>query len=101
MTPRDFYEHDMLHAEVNVGLSYYTGDIRLFHGRFVKLVEDLPMEKRKNVELAYFVLLHETGQNFINFQKIKHHSFYIGNILSNAIRKLGGRRPVTKLTCEK
>ncbi len=88
MTPRDFYEHDMLHAEVNSGLSYYTGDIRLFHSRFVKLVENLPVEKRKNVELAYFVLLHETGQNFINFQQIKHHPFYIGNILRNSIQGL-------------
>ena len=91
MTPRDFYEHDMLHAEINVGLSHYTGDIKLFHSRFVKLVEDFPMEKRKNVEFAYFVLFHEIGQNFINFHENKLHPFYVGNMLNNAIHTLEER----------
>ena len=88
MTPRDFYEHDMFHAEINAKLSHYTGDIKLFYSRFVKLVEDFPMEKRKNVEFAYFVLFHEIGQNFINFHENRLHSFYVGNMLNTAIQAL-------------
>ena len=61
MTPGRFYEHDMLHTEIDIGLNYHSRDIKLFHRRFVKLVENLPEEKRKNTELAYFILTHELG----------------------------------------
>ncbi len=66
MNPARFYDHDLLHTEGGL-LSYNNKDRILFHSRFLKFVENLSPKKRKNVELAYFILIHEINQDFLDF----------------------------------
>ncbi len=61
--PFEFTLHDVLHALLSMRLTVtasYTAHEQ-FHNRLMELKEDLSAEKRKHVELAYFMLTHESG----------------------------------------
>ena len=58
-----FFLHDMGHANRN---EHFSAPInQKFHNLLIGKVQDLPTEKRQNVELIYFVLTHELNVDFI------------------------------------
>ena len=62
MSPHMFLRHDVTHMNVNlfpkVGYHYSAGHY-LRHKKIQELMESLPMEKRKQAELVYFLFIHE------------------------------------------
>ena len=49
-----FFSHDLVH--------YFTEQSsRLLYDKLIERTKGLPLEKRKNIELAYFILTHEAG----------------------------------------
>ena len=67
--PFEFTMHDALHGFLSMKLrvtTFHTAHEQ-FHNRLMELKADLPAEKRKHVELAYFMLTHENdaGKAFV------------------------------------
>lgn len=60
-SPYEFLEHDLVHTQGGKrrDQSYISEAYRQFHYRLLQMMENLPLEKRKNVEIAYFILIHE------------------------------------------
>lgn len=63
VSPEGFFLHDMGHANRT---DHFNSPVhKKFHSLFIERIEGLPIEKRQNVELIYFVLIHELYVDFI------------------------------------
>ena len=61
LLPVEFTRHDINHALLSmksIVVSLYTAS-KQFHDRLMKYRKSLPIEERKNVDLAYYILTHE------------------------------------------
>ena len=61
VSPYGFFTHDLSHT---VGgkwrdQGYNSEAHRQFHYRLMKVIENLPPDKRKNIEIAYYTLIHK------------------------------------------
>lgn len=58
---RLFFLHDLSHfPDLGLRLKYHSEpSAKLFYSKLIEHTKDFPLEKRKNIELAYFVLTHE------------------------------------------
>ena len=63
VSPEGFFLHDIGHANRSDHFSSPTH--KKFHDLLMEKIEGLPTEKRQNVELIYFVLIHELNIDFI------------------------------------
>ena len=64
VSPGWFLNHDIgTHAvkSINVKSTYFNKGYETFYEKLVERIQRLPTEKRKNAELAFFILMHEAG----------------------------------------
>ena len=68
-----FFEHDISHfsGEGRINRDELE-ELNLFYSKLMQQTKSLPLEKRKNVELAFFVLTHESeyGIEILNFKDV-------------------------------
>lgn len=64
-TAEEFYSHDFLHANESGNMIFwgYSMGERLFHKRLLSHIESLPPKKRKQAEVVYFLMVHESQVN--------------------------------------
>ena len=65
ISPQGFFLHDIGHANRNSNSTHSHIAYEKFHKFLIEKIQDLPLEKRKNIELMYFVLTHELNSRFI------------------------------------
>ncbi len=71
----NFFEHDLGHADISIRL--YSDPLhRLFHEQLMKKVKIIPPQKRKNIELAYYLLHHEDG-GFFMYKQPQEMKYYL------------------------
>ena len=60
--PLKFIWHDIIHTERSIGMviQQYSTNHKLKHKKILELMESLPTAKRKQAELIYFALTHES-----------------------------------------
>ena len=65
-SPQGFFEHDLAHILSIIELNRYPFNMvnRRFYRVMVEILDDLPLEDRRKVELAYFFLTHENTRAF-------------------------------------
>ncbi len=64
LDPWMFFKHDITHAQ-NVKNIYYSSPAEIqFHNALMEKIKDLPKQKRKNVEIIYFLFTHEMPFRF-------------------------------------
>ena len=88
-TPYKFTLHDFLHFKVFMHLraTSFNTVHELFHKRWIEFRESLPVEIRKNGELAYYLLTHEDGREGFIAQNPTEMNNTIINSLNNKIRQ--------------
>lgn len=64
ISPQGFFLHDIGHANRNSHSTHSHTAYKKFHQFLIERIQDLPVEKRKNIELMYFVLTHELNSRF-------------------------------------
>ena len=88
-TPYKFTVHDFLHFNVFMKLraTSFNTVHELFHNRWIEFRESLPVEIRKNGELAYYLLTHEDGYRGFIAQNPTEMNRTITNSLNNKIHQ--------------
>ena len=86
VSPYGFLRHDLDHIEGADmrDQSYNSEAYRQFHNRLMKVKESLPLEKRKNIEIAYSALIHEDR---ITLLFIEDPSEKIRNFIYNSLKQ--------------
>ncbi|MDE0118864.1 MAG: hypothetical protein OXM55_02510 [Bdellovibrionales bacterium] len=88
--PSDFFTHDIGHSILNGNRLYmdYSVSHRLLHKRLLDSMEDLPPNKRKQVEGVYFIMTHESDLNILTYGHLRLETIKssIMNLVSNVFK---------------
>ena len=66
LSPQGFFLHDIGHVRRHNNVLHSSEAHRRFHNFLMKRIQHLPAERRKSIELIYFILTHELNNNFIH-----------------------------------
>ena len=85
VSPQTFFVHDIGHAISRIMKRARASYNSQLYEELMEMVKSLPVEKRKNMEFAYFMLMHEVRNPYINVSP-QEVGMYISRKFSEQIR---------------
>ena len=102
LDPWMFFKHDITHAH-NVKNIYYSSPAEIqFHNALMEKIKDLPKQKRKSVEIIYFLFTHEMpvrfgDQSLKNIKDIKPLNYPLSRDVIDPFNKLNKEQKERKV----